>query len=282
MAKHRMNHILFFGFGFSAQALAKRLPPSEWKITGTSRTLQGAAAIARSGHTGLVFEEMDSIPADVTHVVSSVPPDANGDPVLRKLGAEIEQRAHQFKWVAYLSTTGVYGDHDGGWVDEDTPLTPNTERGQRRLDAENAWLNLHALPLHVFRLAGIYGPGRNALENVKDGSAKRVIRKGQIFSRIHVDDIAGVLLASMQRPHPGRAYNVADDEPCPPQDVITYAAELLNMEPPPEVAFEHANLSPMARSFYMDSKRVSNARVKTELGYEFRHPNYRVGLQSLL
>ena len=280
-----MNHILFFGFGFSAQALAKLLPTSGWKISGTSRSAEGAAAISAAGFNGLVFDAMTSIPADVTHIVTSVPPDAKGDAVLRKFGAELSERAQHFAWVAYLSTTGVYGDHDGGWVDETTPLTPNTERGHRRLTAETDWLHLfqhQALPLHIFRLAGIYGPGRNALESVKDGSAKRVIRKGQIFSRIHVDDIAGILLASMQKPHPGRAYNVADDEPCPPQDVITHAAALLNVPPPPEVAFEDADLSPMARSFYMDSKRVSNARVKQELGYGFRYPNYRVGLKSLL
>ena len=280
-----MKHMMFFGFGFSAQALAKQLPPSEWHITGTSRTAEGAAAITAAGYNGLVFDAMNGIPADVTHIVSSVPPDANGDPVLRKCGAELAKRALHFKWVAYLSTTGVYGDHDGGWVDETTQLRPNTERGHRRLAAETAWLQLygeHALPVHLFRLAGIYGPGRNALESVKDGSAKRVIRKGQIFSRIHVDDIAGILFASMQKPHPGRAYNVADDEPCPPQEVITHAAALLGVAPPPEVAFEDAALSPMARSFYMDSKRVSNTRVKQELGYAFRYPNYRQGLKGLL
>ena len=280
-----MKHMMFFGFGFSAQALAKQLPPSEWHITGTSRTAEGAAAITAAGYNGLVFDAMNGIPADVTHIVSSVPPDANGDPVLRKCGAELAKRALHFKWVAYLSTTGVYGDHDGGWVDETTPLMPNTERGHRRQATETAWLQLHgehALPVHLFRLAGIYGPGRNALASVKDGSAKRVIRKGQIFSRIHVDDIAGILFASMQKPHPGRAYNVADDEPCPPQDVITHAAALLGAAPPPEVAFEDADLSPMARSFYMDSKRVSNARVKQELGYAFRYPDYRAGLKSLL
>jgi nucleoside-diphosphate-sugar epimerase len=243
------------------------------------------AAITRQGYRGVVFDDVESIPDDVTHIVSSVPPDAQGDPILRSFAAEFAARARQFKWVAYLSTTGVYGDHAGAWVDEDTPLTPNTERGHRRLAAESAWLDLHhrhALPVQVFRLAGIYGPGRNALESLKDGTAKRVIREGQIFSRIHVDDIAGVLAASMQHPNPGRVYNVADDEPCPPQDVITHAAAILGMEPPPKLPFETAELSPMARSFYMDSKRVSNVRVKQELGYNFLYPNYRIGLQSLL
>lgn len=273
------KHILFFGFGFSAEALSRRLDPAVWKITGTSRSEEGAAKITTLGHTGVVFGEMDMIPASVTHIISSIPPDAEGDPVLRKFSSQLAARAKSFDWVAYLSTTGVYGDHGGAWVDEDTPLTPNTERGHRRQSAETAWL---ALPVHIFRLAGIYGPGRNALESLKDGTAKRVIREGQVFSRIHVEDIAGVLAASMSKPHPGRAYNVADDEACPPQDVIAYGAELLGMEPPPEIAFEDAQLSPMARSFFMDSKRVSNARVKEELRYEFRFPNYRVGLKSLV
>jgi hypothetical protein len=279
------NHILCFGFGFSAQALCRRLDPSEWTITGTSRTAEGAANITRQGFSGVVFDDLKSIPESVTHIVSSVPPDADGDPVLWRFCTELVSRNTTLKWAAYLSTTGVYGDHGGGLVNEDTPLTPNTERGHRRLFAEKAWMRLHyhhALPVHVFRLAGIYGPGRNTLDNLKEGTAKRVIRQGQIFSRIHVEDIAGILLASMKKPNPGRAYNVADDEPCPPQDVISYGAELLGMAPPPDVAFESANLSPMARSFYMDSKRVSNDRVKEELGYRFQYPNYRVGLRSLL
>jgi nucleoside-diphosphate-sugar epimerase len=281
---HKMtNHILFFGFGFSAQVLARRL--AGWKITGTSRTAEGAASITSQGHTGLVFGEMTTIPAGVTHIVTSVPPDADGDPVLRKFSSELASRAKDLQWVAYLSTTGVYGDHGGAWVDETTPLTPNTDRGHKRLAAENAWLKLHkthGLPVHLFRLAGIYGPGRNALESVREGTAKRVIREGQIFSRIHVEDIAGILEASINRPNPGQAYNVADDDPCPPQDVITYACELLGVTPPPEIPFGQANLSPMARSFFMDSKRVSNERVKRELSYAFLYPDYRVGLRSLL
>ena len=279
------KHMLFFGFGFSAEALARRLNPVEWTVTGTSRLLEGAAKISALGFRGVKFDALSEVPDDVTHIVSSVPPDAGGDPVLRHFGDSLVQRASSLQWVAYLSTTGVYGDHGGGWVDEQTPLTPNTERGHRRKAAEEAWLDLHkhhGMPVHLFRLAGIYGPGRNALESVRDGTAKRVIREGQIFSRIHVDDIAGILAASMNKPNPGRAYNVADNEACPPQDVITYAAELLGVAPPPEVPFEQAELSPMARSFYMDSKRVSNARVRDELGYEFRYPDYRVGLRSLV
>jgi nucleoside-diphosphate-sugar epimerase len=278
---NKKYHMLFLGFGFSAEALAKILDPQTWRISGTSRTAEGVKHINALGYQGIKFEDLTTIDASVTHLVTSVPPDAMGDPVLRKLGQAIQNSASHLRWVAYLSTTGVYGDHNGAWVDESTPLTPNTERGKRRVDAEQDWLRLN-LPLHIFRLAGIYGPGRNALLSLKDGTAKRVIRQGQVFSRIHVDDIAGILKASIATPHPGRAYNVADDEPCPPQDVITYAASLLSKVPPPEIDFADAELSPMARSFFMDSKRVSNQRVKAELHYEFSHPNYRVGLKSLL
>lgn len=279
-----MNHILFLGFGFSAEALARRLEPARWRITGTSRTNEGAAAIRAQGYEGIRFDTMDVIPESVTHVVSSVPPDADGDPVLRRLGPSLARAAHRLAWVAYLSTTGVYGDHAGGWIDEQTPLTPNTERGWRRLWAEEAWLRLraeHALPLHIFRLAGIYGPGRNQLLSVLDGTAKRVIKHGQVFSRIHVDDIAGILLASMHKPRPGAAYNVADDEPCPPQDVVAHAARLLDRPVPPDIPFDEATLSPMARSFFADSKRVSNTLVKSELGYNFIYPSYREGLAAL-
>jgi nucleoside-diphosphate-sugar epimerase len=278
-------HMLFLGFGFSAEALAKVLDPKLWRITGTSRSAEGVKHIESLGYEGVFFDSLKAIDDSVTHIVSSVPPGPTGDPVLQKFTTELQRRAEHLNWVAYLSTTGVYGDHAGAWVDETTPLTPNTERGQRRVDAEAQWLALHhhhQLPMHVFRLAGIYGPGRNALISLKDGTAKRVIREGQVFSRIHVDDIAGILKASIAKPHPGCAYNVADDEPCPPQDVITYAASLLDFEPPPEIPFENADLSPMARSFFMDSKRVHNTRVKQELGYAFLYPDFRVGLQSLL
>jgi nucleoside-diphosphate-sugar epimerase len=277
-----MKHMLFMGFGFSAEALARRLDRRDWTISGTSRSAEGAARITAQGCHGLLFGDMNTIPNDVTHIISSIPPDADGDPVLRKFEPQLAARAGSLAWVAYLSTTGVYGDHGGGWVDETTSLTPNTERGRRRAAAEAAWQGVSGLPLHIFRLAGIYGPGRNALESLREGTARRVIREGQVFSRIHVDDIAGILEASIAKPNPGQVYNVADDEACPPQDVIAFAASLLNMEPPPEIAFENATLSPMARSFFMDSKRVSNARVKSELGYAFQFPNYRVGLQDLL
>ena len=185
------------------------------------------------------------------------------------------------RWAGYLGTTAVYGDRQGGWVDEETPLEPTLARADRRARAEAAWQG-SGLPVHIFRLAGIYGPGRNAFTNLRDGTARRIVKPGQVFSRIHVEDIATILEASMAQPRPGRIYNVCDDEPAPPQDVVAYAARLLGIEPPPEQAYETAQLSPMARTFYKDNRRVRNARIKEELGVRLAYPTYREGLQSLL
>jgi nucleoside-diphosphate-sugar epimerase len=197
----------------------------------------------------------------------------------------IENAANGLVWVGYLSTTGVYGDHRGGWVDEATPLTPSTERGHARVTAEAEWMDLHqrlGLPVHIFRLAGIYGPGRGPFEKVRDGTARRIVKPGQVFSRIHAEDIAQVLIASMARPDPGAAYNLCDDDPAPPQDVIAHAATLLGLPLPPEIPFETADLSPMAASFYAESKRVDNRKIKEDLGVTLRYPDYRAGLASVL
>lgn len=283
-----MNRLLCVGLGFSAAVLARRLALQGWAITATSRSAAGVAAIEAQGYRGFRFDGTAPLPLTafdgVSHVVISAPPDHDGDPLLRLHSQDFAARAAQFRWVAYLSTTGVYGDHGGGIVSEDTPLTPNTSRGHNRVLAETQWLDLwraNRLPVQVFRLAGIYGPGRNQLLSLKDGTAKRVIKQDQIFSRIHVEDIATVLEASIARPHPGRAYNVCDDEPCPPQDVVEYGARILGLPVPPAIPFETAELSPMARSFYADSKRVSNARIKSELGVTLRYPSYREGLREL-
>lgn len=283
-----MNHILCFGLGFSASVLAERLARRGWTVSATSRSAAGAEAIGARGYRGFVFDGSQPLPQEafdgVTHVVCSAPPGDDGDPVLRQHARDFAARAQQFRWVAYLSTTGVYGDHGGGLVTEDTPLTPNTERGHKRLLAETQWLDLwraHALPVQIFRLAGIYGPGRNQLLALLDGSAKRVIKPGQVFSRIHVEDIANTLEASIAHPRPGRAYNVCDDEACPPQDVVEFGAKLLGLPVPPDVPIEAAQLSPMAKSFYADSKRVSNARIVTELGVKLSYPTYREGLTAL-
>jgi nucleoside-diphosphate-sugar epimerase len=192
--------------------------------------------------------------------------------------------ASRLRWVGYLSTVGVYGNANGGWVDETTLPSPVNERSRHRIAAEGQWLDLGKdtpFAVQVFRLAGIYGPGRNALLKVADGTARRLIKPGQVFNRIHTADIAHVLMASIKRPSRNKIYNVADDEPSPSQDVITYAARLLGLEPPPEVAFAEADLSPMARSFYRDNKRVRNARIKDELRVTLRFPTYREGLEAL-
>ena len=279
-----MNHLLCFGFGYSARTLAARLDKRAWKISATSRSPERIAGINAQGFSGLLFDSKLRIAPDVTHLLISAPPDENGDAVLRLFQEQLQKLSKQLQWVGYLSTTGVYGDRGGDWVDENSPLEPNTARGHRRLEVERSWLKLHSdygLPIHLFRLAGIYGPGRNQLLTVLNGSAKRIIKPGQIFSRIHVDDIAGGLAASIAKPNPGRAYNVCDDEPCPPQEVVEYAANLLGLPVPPEIPFEDANLSPMAKSFYADSKWVSNKRMKNELAYMLIYPTYREGLTAI-
>ncbi|MFZ1481877.1 MAG: SDR family oxidoreductase, partial [Paracoccaceae bacterium] len=211
-------------------------------------------------------------------ILASAAPDAAGDPFLR---AAPQIAAAKAEWVGYLSTTAVYGDHQGGWVDEDTAPTPASDRGRLRVLAEGQWLAT-GLAVHVFRLAGIYGPGRGPFEKVRNGSARRIIKPGQVFSRIHVEDIAQVLEASIRRPNPGATYNLCDDDPAPPEDVLSEAARLLGLPEPPAVAYAAAEMSPMARSFYGESKRVSNDRIKRELGVILRHPDYRHGLAALL
>ena len=283
-----MKHLLCFGLGFAAKAVAVRLKARGWRVTASSRTPEGVEAIRKLGYEGFIFDGSRAAPSGVfdgvTHLLISAPPGTSGDPVLSCHHHDLAARAAQFDWVGYLSTTGVYGDHGGGWVAEDTPRTPNTTRGERRRDAEDQWLDLwrrHGLPMHIFRLAGIYGPGRNQLVSVLNGTAQRIIKPGQVFSRIHVEDIAAVIAASIDNPNPGRDYNVCDDEACPPQDVVSFAAQLLGFPEPPAIPFEQADLSPMARSFYADSKRVSNARIKAELGVALRYPTYREGLTDL-
>ncbi|WP_260349055.1 SDR family oxidoreductase, partial [Alloyangia mangrovi] len=199
-----------------------------------------------------------------------------------EIGPALARRAPALDWVGYLSTTGVYGDHGGDWVDEDTPLTPTTARGKARAEAEAAWQAIDGLPLHIFRLAGIYGPGRGPFEKVRQGTARRIVKPGQVFSRIHVEDIAQVLEASIRHPRPGAIYNLCDDDPAPPEEVLQHAAELLDLPPPPEVAFDAAEMSPMARSFYAENKRVRNDRIKDELGVTLLYPDYRAGLAALL
>ena len=276
--------LLSFGHGYSARALSRILLPQDWRIIGTTRSEDKAPRLMNDGIEPRIWPGADMIPAlnAATHLLISAAPDDDGDPVLAALYDEIAQRADQFEWVGYLSTTGVYGDHDGDWVDENTALTPATKRGIARVKAEAAWSAIPGLPLHIFRLAGIYGPGRGPFSKVRNGTARRIIKEGQVFSRTHVADIARVLAASINKPNPGAAYNVCDNDPAPPQDVIAYAAELLGLPTPEAVNFEDADMSPMARSFYAESKKVRNDRIKDELGVDLLYPDYKSGLKSLL
>lgn len=274
-----MNTLLSIGHGYSAQALARRLLPQGWQIIGTTRTEAGAKALRATGIEALVWPEADlsDALAKATHLLTSVAP-GDSDPVLQAIGPQIAGSA--LKWVGYLSTTAVYGHHNGDWVDETTPLAPTTARGAARVQAEADWTAL-GLPLHIFRLAGIYGPGRGPFEKVRDGTARRIHKAGQVFSRIHVDDIARVLHAALLRPHPG-VYNVCDDDPASPEDILGLAADMLGLPPPPIVPYEQAEMTPMARSFYAENKRVRNDRIKTVLGVTLDYPTYREGLAAIL
>ncbi len=277
-----MKTLLSFGHGYSARALERILPP-DWSVIGTTRRTDEARNLLSNGIEPILWPGSDMRPAldKATHILISTAPDENGDPVLAALRKEIVERANQFEWVGYLSTTGVYGDHGGEWVDETTALTPATKRGQFRVHAEGQWQDV-GLPLHIFRLAGIYGPGRGPFAKVRGGKARRIIKKNQVFSRIHVEDIAQVLWASIQKPNPGAIYNVCDNEAAPPEDVIAFAAELLQLPIPPSENFDTADMTPMARSFYAESKKVRNDRIKDELGVVLKYPDYRNGLRALL
>jgi len=272
-----------FGYGFSARCLAQRLRGKGWKIATTARSADKVDALRAEGidaHLWPIEALTDVWPGKV-HVLISAAPDKDGDPILRQHRGELIALPEKIAWLGYLSTTAVYGNHDGGWVDETSELTPASARGARRVEAEAEWLSLApTVPAHVFRLAGIYGPGRGPLEKVQAPDAKRVIKAGQVFGRTHIEDIASVCEASMARPNPGSVYNVTDDLTCPPQEVLEYAADLLNIPHPPEVDFETAEMSAMARSFYGENKRVSNDKIKSELGVTLRYPTYREGLQA--
>lgn len=279
---NELMKLLVFGLGFSALHAAQRLQLSGAQVTATVRSRAKADRLTQAGMTARVFSPEHADPeiaqdlAECDAILVSVPPGETGDPVLASFADRIA--AAPARWIGYLSTVGVYGDHGGGWVDEATPLGAGKQRSLNRVTAEQAWL---ALGAHVFRLSGIYGPGRNQLVQLASGTARRIVKPGQTFNRIHVADIAAVIEASLARPRPGAIYNVTDNEPAPPQDVVAFAARLCGLEPPPEIPFERAELSPMAKSFYSENRRVRNALIREELGVTLLYPTYREGLTAL-
>lgn len=279
-----MKHLFCFGLGYSATTLARQLLAQGWRVSGTCRGSEKCDAMRKFGITAYIFDE--DLPLQevwdlnrVTHILHSVPPSKDGDLVLLHHLEDLKS-LRNLEWVGYLSTTGVYGDHQGGWVDEETPVNPTAGRSLRRADAEKAWL-ASGLPAHIFRLSGIYGPGRSIIGDLKEGTAHRILKEGQYFSRIHVEDIAQVLAASITKPNPWRIYNCADDMPCSQPEVVEYAAKLLGVNPPPLVPFEEAELSEMARSFWASNRRVKNERIKNELGVQLKFPTYKDGLKNI-
>jgi len=282
--------LVIIGYGYSSSAIARALEGQAESLHVTARGAEKIERLHSDGTDALAFDGSALSPAlatalsGATHLLMSAPPGEAGDPLLAAPGfSDLEVPA--LRRVAYLSTVGVYGDHGGAWVDETSPLRPVSQRSRQRVAAEESWQAFAAarnLDLGIFRLSGIYGPGRSAIDNLRAGTARRIIKPGQVFNRIHVEDIGGAVARALMRNGPLGIFNLTDDEPCPPQDVVTYAADLLGMPPPPEIPFETADLSPMGRSFYGENKRVSNAKIRSELGYRFRYPTYREGLKACL
>ena len=278
-----------FGLGFSAKCLGLRLLQAGWDVAGTCRSPVQAEALIAEDFEAYVFDGDDMPSAEVlegtTHVLISIPPGTAGDPALAHFG-EALVALPDLEWLGYLSTTGVYGNTDGKWVDESAPVQADVPRSQDRAEAEQGWLAHHeaqGLPVHIFRLAGIYGPGRNPLVRIRAGKARRIVKPGHQFSRIHVEDIANVLEASIAKPNPGAIYNVCDDEPEEPGIITEFGCQLLGVEPPPPTPFEDAakGMTPMGLSFWHDNRRVRNDRIKSELGVRLSYPTYREGLRAL-
>ncbi len=285
-----MPRMFIFGFGYSALALAGQLRSLGWEVAGTARRPDKIADLQSLGFTVYPFSRTQPLRVgiaaltDYSHILHSVPPDDLGDPVYDLHSCDIVNQSANLRWFGYLSSTGVYGDHAGATVTEDTACTPTSSRAIARHAIELRWLELQqrcGVPAHIFRLAGIYGPGRNVLRDLQAGQASHIVKPGHVFNRIHVEDIAQVLLTSMHKPAPGRIYNVCDDLPASSDAMLRFGAELLGITPPPPVPFAEAKLSPMAQIFYADSKIVSNARMKQELGIRLKYPNYQEGLRAL-
>lgn len=281
-----MNKLFCFGYGYSAEALATRLRETgDWQIAGTTKTPEKLHQMELDGVEAYIFPDHEpaTMLAGVTHILISIPPNREGCPVFQECAAAIQYLTN-LKWLGYCSTTGVYGDADGAWVDETSPANPTSDRAAWRLKAEQQWLGLlraMRVPTHIFRLAGIYGPGRSVIDRLNAGTAQRIVKDGHHFSRIHVEDIAKLLQASIHQPRPGEIYNLCDDLPAPSHEVMAYAAELLEMEPPPAIPYEQAELSDMAKSFYADHKRVRNDKIKSQLGLELAYSDYKAGLRAI-
>lgn len=282
-------HVMIFGCGYSGTAIAKAFMADGARVSGTTRSEDKATLLRSQGIDAFVFdgdvldEQLSEAMGSPTHLVQSIAPRDNGDPLIRLANDRLRDMMPALQWIGYLSTVGVYGDHKGNWVTEDTPCTPVSGRSKERLEAEEGWLAIGAaagIPSAVLRLSGIYGPGRNAFCNLERGTARRLIKKDQVFNRIRVEDI-GAATRFLAAHGFGGIYNVTDDLPGPPQDVIVEAARLMGVEPPPEQPFETAELTPMARSFYGENKRVSNAKLKAA-GFAFAFPNYPASLAQLM
>ncbi len=283
-----IGRLFCFGLGFSSRALAKRLLPQGWDVSGTVRgeqdEIREKSISVRPFNGSHPTPEISEAISRATHLLITIPPQPSGDVVLENFGEEIS-RARHLQWIGYISSTGVYGDAKGEWVDESSPLLASTERNCRRIEVESAWLKIgqdQGPPVMIFRCVGIYGPGRNLLVSVRQGRARRIDKPGLVFSRIHSEDLAQTLEASMKKPRSGEIYNVSDDCPSPPAEAVEYACSLLDVEPPPLVPYEKADLSPIARGFYITNKRISNKKIKQELGVKLQYPDYRLGLSALL
>ena len=280
--------LFVFGYGYTARALARRLTPKGWQVFASVRDPAAIGPLAAQGVIGVAADDADGL-ADAlagTHaLLIAAPPGPAGCPGLPALAGPLARAGAFPDWTGYLSTTGVYGDRRGGWVFETSRLAAQSIEGARRVAAERDWLEVGqgmGLTVQIFRLPGIYGPGRSAFDRLRKGEARRIAAPGQVFSRIHVDDLAAGLEASIAGPRAGGVYNLCDDEPAANSDVVAHAAGLLGMAPPPEVALDAAALSPAAQRFYAESKRVSNARAKAQLGWRPQYPTYREGLAAIL
>ena len=284
----RLDKQFYFGFGYTAKALSTRLGDANL-AAGTTRSMASIKRLNLAGFSAVIFDgkknsnEVINLVSSANHILNSIPPDMEGDPVLRCFSKSLKN-TDNLKWIGYLSTTGVYGDHDGEWVDETTPLKPNGKRGRRRAFTEDSWLKLYrnyGLPVHIFRLASIYGPGYSVIDRLRMGTARNIIKPNQVFSRIHIDDLVNVLLASIKNPCPGKIYNVCDDRPASPQEVIAYAAKLLTAPLPPSIDYQSNELTEIIRSFYADNKRVKNHLIKTDLRITLKYPTFREGLKAI-